>query len=56
MSATCVPWYMPCGNTRLSKHSDPVFPHFCPLNQNLAPVRTMGGGRYPEQREEPLLI
>ena len=42
-SATCVPWYVPRGNTGLSQHGDPVFPHFCPLNQNLARVR-MGGG------------
>ena len=28
MSATCVPWYMPRGDTSLSKHGDPVFPHF----------------------------
>ena len=35
-------------NTGLSKHGDPVFPHFCPLNQNLTRVRTKGvweGGR-----------
>ena len=42
MSATCVPWDVPRGgSTGLSKHGDPVFPHFCPLNQNL---RTRGGG------------
>ena len=29
------------GNTGLSKHSDPVFPQFCSLNQSLAHV---GGG------------
>ena len=45
MSATCVPWYMPRGNAGLSKHGDPVFPHFYPLNQNLARVGTRGGGR-----------
>ena len=44
VSATCVPWYVPRSNTGLSKHSDPVFPHFCPLNQNLARVMTRGGG------------
>ena len=44
MSATCVPWYMLRGNTCLSEHSDPVFPHFCPLNQNLDRVRVRGGG------------
>ena len=27
-------------NTGLSKHGDPVFPPFCPLDQNLARVRT----------------
>ena len=31
------------GNTGLPKHGDPVFPHFYPLNQNLAPVRTRRG-------------
>ena len=46
MSATCVLWYVPHGNMSLSKHGNPVFPHFYPLNQNLARVRTMwvGGG------------
>ena len=44
MSATCVPWYVLRSNTGLSTHGDPVFPHFCPLNQNLANVRTGGGG------------
>ena len=29
-------------NMGLFKHGDPVFPHFCPLNQNLARVRTRG--------------
>ena len=33
--------YVPRSNTGLSKHGDPVFPHFCPLNQNR--VRTRGG-------------
>ena len=52
MSATCVPWYMPHGNMGLSKHGDPVFPHFCHLNQNLAGVRA-GGGEVPlSQRQE----
>ena len=32
-----------CG-AGLSKHGDPVFPHVCPLNQNVALVRTKGGG------------
>ena len=36
MSATCVPWYVPHGTAGLSKRGDPVFPHFCRLNQNLA--------------------
>ena len=31
-------------DTGLSKHGDPVFPHCCPLNQNLARVRTSGRG------------
>ena len=44
MSATCVPWYMLRSNMGLSKHGDPVFPHFCHLNQTLARVRTSGGG------------
>ena len=39
MSATCVPRYVPRSNTGLSKHGYPVFPHFCPLHQNLARVR-----------------
>ena len=33
----------PLPNTGLSKHGDPVFPHFCPWNQKLARVRTSGG-------------
>ena len=33
--------YVPRGSTGLSKHGDPVFPHFCPLNQNLARVWTI---------------
>ena len=44
MSAACVPWYVPRCNMGLSKHGDPVFPHFCPLNQNLARVGTGGRG------------
>ena len=44
ISATCVPWYVPRGSTGLSKHGDPVSPHLCPLNQNLAHGRTVGGG------------
>ena len=39
MPATCVPCYVLCGQTGLSKHGHPVFLHFCPLNQNLACVR-----------------
>ena len=42
MSATCVLQYAPCG---LSKHGDPAFPDFCPLNQDLAHVTTRGLGR-----------
>ena len=44
MSATCVPWYVPRCNTSLSKHGDPVFPHFCPLHQNVAHVKTREAG------------
>ena len=29
-------------STSLSKHGDPMFPHFCPVDQNLACVRTRG--------------
>ena len=32
------------GNTGLSTHGDPVFPHFCPVNQKMAPVRIGWGG------------
>ena len=50
------------GNTGLSKHAGPVFLHFCSLNQNLARVRTGGGGgglrnlfkttkRYPKSQQ-----
>ena len=35
MSTTCVLWYAPRSNTGLSRHGDPMFPHFCPLNQDL---------------------
>ena len=34
----------PCPNAGLSKHGDPGFPHFCPLNQNLARVLAQRGG------------
>ena len=44
MSATRVLWYVPCSNTGLSQHGDPVFPHFCPLNQDLC--WDNGGGGY----------
>ena len=44
MSATCVPWYVPRGNTGLSTHDDPVFPHFCPWDQSLVRVKEGGGG------------
>ena len=32
------------GNMALSKHGDPVFPHFCPRSQNLPCVGTGAGG------------
>ena len=35
---------LPRGNTGLSKRGGPVFPHFCPLNQNPPCVRTRGKG------------
>ena len=44
MPATCVPQYLAHANTGLSKHGDPVFPHFWSWNQNLARVCTGGGG------------
>ena len=44
MPATCVPQYVPRANTGLSKHGDPVFPHFWSSNQNLARVCAKGGG------------
>ena len=44
MSAACVPWYVPRCNMGLSKHGNRVFPHSCPLNQNLARVGTGGVG------------
>ena len=44
MSATCVLWFVPRGNTRLSKHGNPVFPQFAPLNHNLAHLDKGGGG------------
>ena len=31
MSAACVPWYVPCGNTGLSQHGNSVFPPFAPF-------------------------
>ena len=37
--ATWVPWYVR-SHTSLSKHGNPMFPHLCPLNQNLARERT----------------
>ena len=42
MSATCVPWYMLSGNTGLSKHGDPVFPPFCPLEPEPGPYKDGG--------------
>ena len=44
MPATCVPQYVPHANAGLSKHGDPVFPHFWSWNQNLARVCARGGG------------
>ena len=44
LSAPCVPWYMLRSNTGLTTHSDLVFPRSCPLDQNLARVRTRGAG------------
>ena len=48
-SATCVGWYVPHGNTGLPEHGDPMFPYFCPLNQNLPCVRTGGRGNIVAQ-------
>ena len=42
MSAAWVPWYVPHGDTGLSKHGG--LPLFCPLNQTLARVKTRGAG------------
>ena len=44
MPATCVPQYVPRANTGLSKHEDPVLPHFWSWNQNLARVCARWGG------------
>ena len=49
MSATCVLWYVLRADMGLSKHGNPVFPHSlfphcCPLNQNLACVGKGGAG------------
>ena len=52
MSATCVPWYVPRGYTGLSRHGDPVFPNFGPLNQNPARVRRREG-RYHGRLTQP---
>ena len=49
MLATCVPQYVPRANTGLSKHGDPVFPHFWSWNQNLARVCARGGGGYMDK-------
>ena len=56
MCATCVPRYVPCGDTGLSQHGDPVFLHFCPLNQNLIHVRTGGGGGSTHSRVRQVVI
>ena len=45
MPATCVPQYVPRANTGLSKHGDPVFPHFGP-GTTTWPVFAQGGGGY----------
>ena len=60
MPATCVPRCVSRGNMGLSKHGDPVCPHFCPLNENLGPCWDKGKGsgrqnaatRCSTQREE----
>ena len=44
MSATCPPGYVPRANMGLPKHGHPAFLPFCPRIQNLARVRTNGGG------------
>ena len=44
MSATCVPWYVPCANRGLSKHGDAVFPHFWPLEPEPGLCKDGGGG------------
>ena len=44
MLATCVLQYVPRANTGLSKHRDPVFPHFWSWNQSL---RKGGGVHMP---------
>ena len=52
MPATCVPQYVPRANTGLSKHWDPVFPHFWSWNQNLARVCARGGGVHQPERPQ----
>ena len=44
MPATCVLQYVPRANTGLSKHGEPVFPHFWSWNQTLTDVCARGGG------------
>ena len=44
VSATRVLWYVPRGNTGLSKQGDPMFPPLCPLKQNLSPCLDGGEG------------
>ena len=53
MPATCVPQYVPRANTGLSKHGDPVFPHFWSWNQNL-PVFAQRGGGTPAYTKLPI--
>ena len=45
MPATCVPQYVPRANTGLSKHGDPVFPHFG-RGTTTWPMFAQGGGGY----------
>ena len=52
MPATGVPQYVPRAATGLSKHGDPVFPHFWSWNQNLA--RARGGGVLISPPQPPL--
>ena len=57
MSAMCVPWYVSRANTGLSKHRNPVFLHFYPMNQNLPSVsaRELAFGDAPSDMYKALL-